>query len=452
MQEFYSLKNALATVGANELEVAIARLAIEQKPIKKWTHDDVMEYLSLVKIVTRDNQFVTLKEVLGPSFEQKKMNGESLQQIKLQDMKTLVAQDYFNLHRSAFVHIRSLQRSEMCSMDKFRVLEKLERIAIQEREMNFDKLEEIAADLCDPELIRKHYLNLNKSAPEETVKEEVANEDGVSIVNQDTLDAQPEARLRVKLIICELSPLKQVQNLRRFISPFVSKIPALGGQYGIFHTALMVGPFYLEWSNMSLCVPKKAYGSMSLICADVDTLTPLKMNTDEALKKLSHLIAHWNSHYSYRLASLTGKKALEGNCQDFVDTVFQVLEIKPSFTGSFKEFLEEMKVKGTCQPVFRPSPELKTECGLTKDTYMFSTHSELDEVVHQIIEKCSTFSVSYPVEYQLLKSFDRAFWIRHFNAGEKDPMFQPCMCIDETNTRQPKCPFNDPRVTFSLLR
>ena len=43
----------------------------------------------------------------------------------------------------------------------------------------------------------------------------------------------------------------------------------------------------------------------------------------------------------------------------------------------------------------------------------FKSHKELDEFVAKLIQEEPMFEENYPHEWGLLKSFDRAFWLRH---------------------------------------
>lgn len=51
--------------------------------------------------------------------------------------------------------------------------------------------------------------------------------------------------LRIKLIITELSNNDANKKLRNFVSPIMYQVPALRREFGIFHSALIVGPWYL---------------------------------------------------------------------------------------------------------------------------------------------------------------------------------------------------------------
>ena len=67
-------------------------------------------------------------------------------------------------------------------------------------------------------------------------------------------------KIKIKLIIVEISHTKKEQNIRKFLSPIATTL-GKNPQFGMFHSALVVGPWYLEWNNSSLCIPRKCYSS-----------------------------------------------------------------------------------------------------------------------------------------------------------------------------------------------
>lgn len=144
----------------------------------------------------------------------------------------------------------------------------------------------------------------------------------------------------------------------------------------------------------------------------------------------------------YCLAKFQGRGPREGNCQDFVEDVLTCLGFSlPNFQGALASFLQEMRTKGSSELIFRPAPELAKKLNMPEPSITFTNHKQLDDFVNGIKmqKEFALWSHDYPGEYALLKSFDRAFWVRNF----KDPtneMFQPH-----------KCPFDDPRTTKSML-
>jgi len=55
------------------------------------------------------------------------------------------------------------------------------------------------------------------------------------------------SKFAIKLVVSEISHTATEKDFRKAISPFASIIPNIKSEYGMFHTALVVGPWYLEW-------------------------------------------------------------------------------------------------------------------------------------------------------------------------------------------------------------
>jgi hypothetical protein len=111
---------------------------------------------------------------------------------------------------------------------------------------------------------------------------------------------------------------------------------------GMFHSALSVGPWYLEWTNRALCIPKKCYSQAALVALDVDSHLEL-VDADIVIEKISEVIARWNVLHPY------DKK--ENNCQVFVDDLLLALDIDPNqkFKGQLGEYVKKLRTKGECE-------------------------------------------------------------------------------------------------------
>jgi hypothetical protein len=56
--------------------------------------------------------------------------------------------------------------------------------------------------------------------------------------------------IKIKLVIAEICKSDAQKALRKMLSPVLTKIDAQQ-HFGMFHSALVVGPWYLEWNNSS---------------------------------------------------------------------------------------------------------------------------------------------------------------------------------------------------------
>lgn len=241
--------------------------------------------------------------------------------------------------------------------------------------------------------------------------------------------------IRVKLVIAEICKSNSAKKLRQFLAPALTKFDRLP-TFGMFHSALVIGPWYIEWNNSSLCIPRKVYSNAALISADLSSLGGQEFKLEEVRKKLSEIITEWNVSRQYNQK--------ENNCQVFVEEVLSKIGIKSNFGGALGIFLKRLKEAGVCEISFSPPPEMREKLSLKEAKYMFETHKQLDEFVHMLIEREPEFQSKYAAEYNFLKSFDRAFWLRHYK-NDKDEKYA---CCDPPRN----CPFGDPQSTFSHPR
>jgi hypothetical protein len=66
--------------------------------------------------------------------------------------------------------------------------------------------------------------------------------------------------VKIKLVVAEIAKNDKQKKLRKFLSPIITKFDTTQ-TFGLFHSALIIGPWYIEWNNSSLCVPRKTYSS-----------------------------------------------------------------------------------------------------------------------------------------------------------------------------------------------
>jgi hypothetical protein len=258
---------------------------------------------------------------------------------------------------------------------------------------------------------------------------------------ESILNVRDEEFLRIKLVIVEIHQNATQRTFRKILSPIMDAFD-MSPTFGLFHSALIVGPWYLEWNDSSLIVPRKCYSGAAILAADVSKEFKGGKEVKDALDKMADVICRWNGNYQY---SQNTK-----NCQTFVDELCKELGIDLNFTGALGEYLVQLRKNGQCELKYFIPDELKQLMGIEDKYKKFSTHQELDDFVRAVLEKDTTyFDVVAPDDWTLLKSFDRAFWLRYFK-DKTAPTWRPRSVDDDGATYQTTCPFGHPHATHSM--
>jgi len=154
---------------------------------------------------------------------------------------------------------------------------------------------------------------------------------------------------------------------------------------------------------------------------------PLDLN--DTLTKISSVIVDWNLNKNY--------SETEANCQHFADELLKALGIPHLMDGALAEFLTRMRECGSCESEIVIPDEMKKEIHLKESKKIFTTHKELDEFVLKCLKRDPAFQNNFVCEWMLLKSIDRAFWVRHFKEMS-NKKYKP----------SDKCPFGDPSIAI----
>lgn len=265
------------------------------------------------------------------------------------------------------------------------------------------------------------------------------------------LDKKSKQKLRIKLVITEITSRNSTKSLRRILCPIMDTIgPYIDKtlpRFGMFHSALIIGPWYIEWNASELCVPRKIMSRAAILSCDLDGIIVEKERIEQLRENLAQVICHWNATKRYK--NDPKNRTLEGNCQDFVDDVLAHLGIDSSsiFNGPLGDFLKEMRTKGVCEMAFKMTPEFREEFSIREASVTFESHLELDQFVHEMLQKNRDFRRKYSQEWMLLKSFDRAFWLRHLREKENEK-YKPMNTTDANS--ETGCPFDNPITTSSF--
>lgn len=137
----------------------------------------------------------------------------------------------------------------------------------------------------------------------------------------------------------------------------------------------------------------------------------------------------------------------KNNCQGFIDDILISLDIDPEtkFKGQLGEYLKHLRMYGENKMNFSVNNDLREKTGIKESNITFTSHKQLDEFINLVQEKDSSYFKDHPEEEMLLKSFDRAFWLKHYKDKKKEevaPLFG--------ENGELKCPFKDPKETRSF--
>ena len=83
-------------------------------------------------------------------------------------------------------------------------------------------------------------------------------------------------------------------------------------------------------------------------------------------------------------------------------------------------YLNKLRTKGLCKIRWNVPADLREKVGIKEDKISFTTHKQLDSMVCKILSKIPNFQEKFEEDYMLLKSFDRAFWLRSFKSPENE--------------------------------
>lgn len=246
---------------------------------------------------------------------------------------------------------------------------------------------------------------------------------------------------RVKLVLTTIpSPGKTVEKLGKLF---------LGSalRYGTVHAALMVGPVFLEWGLDSLCIPVAAgelKSKRALVMLDV---APSEEHDDAQFVSEVHIDALCRTISSWNVRKIYGRAS--GNCQQFVDACLHALGIDfMTASGTETQRFMERLTSGTAGDL------VEFQLGDRK----FISHQDLDDYYSQHKD-----TLSY-ADRMLLKAYDRAYWLRHFDLLERTLYPPPGLTPEEEEAFEAKilsekklakpavpcCPFQDPRDTPTM--
>eukprot|EP01080_Neovahlkampfia_damariscottae_P004382 gene4382-7757_t len=337
------------------------------------------------------------------------------------------------------------------------VMKKLQNSDYKTKIQNIRDLEKYAHNLSNVEAIKDTYLSLDW-AESLIIYQDVSpttedSEEIKEMVLQTKLNPNFNLKkeLKLKLLISEVATNQTTKDLRELFSPFLASLN-VSPELGLFHSALMIGPWILEWNSSSLCIPRKCVSSMALISADLEAITTTKQ-IEETVDIIAKHVVKWNCSKIYEARE---KKENGKNCQSFVEDLLKELGVEKNFGSSIDIFLKQLKNEGKAELKFTPDSKFLNKFKIEGKSITFHSHQQLDKVMKEFISIDIDFKSHHPEEYSLLKSFDRAFWLRYF----KFPNSYQFQYLRKTEQEMNECEddddcdcyFGDPNGTGSVIQ
>jgi len=277
---------------------------------------------------------------------------------------------------------------------------------------------------------------------------------------------------------------------------------------GLLHTGFVINGCVFDWNNSARVSVRPFYSSGCILAASIKSkgksyITVQASQVDQFIKRIVNVIVKWNSFYDYDEFSTVTQRfdtssKLKGNCQLFVQCIFDELELVPCFPQAVVNYMDQVKKKAfkgrkiklsqsfmdtffsansASQPEStnlqqqstsgnssndsqqqqqqqkqQPVSTRSTFPGLNKDKRKLeiSSHKQLDSFLQHCLSICSDFKKQYRAEYELLKSFDRGYWMNYYSEPNmsNEPLATAAkeQAQEELEEQQEKvicCPFNE---------
>jgi hypothetical protein len=319
------------------------------------------------------------------------------------------------------------------------------------------ELVEYAENLAKPNLLHDKYLSmdwkgtyqlettLRKSFQLKTLRE------GEIEVGSDIFTSIHGNQHKIKVLVIE-----KVRADKSFGGQFFSPVFQMlsnSNRTGEYMFALLVGPWVLSFDESGICVPRKVLNQQTIVlCADLEDLSVVK-NLPEKLSELAKVIVHWNVEKTFRDSSY-----------EFIVDVLGALGVELKLPFWLLPFAEQVKKYGFAKFEFQLCEPLAKALANENKALTFSSHAELDQFV-MLCETIPNFRTTFPDEWKLLKSFDRAYWMNYYSmktdydlAKTTDDLISQQIFKMRIEKYAPvhsgdilKCPFGDPLKTGSML-
>ncbi|KAL9654878.1 hypothetical protein ABK040_008669 [Willaertia magna] len=243
------------------------------------------------------------------------------------------------------------------------------------------------------------------------------------------------ATLRIKFVITELDQSAHMRIVRRIGHTLNFTKDTI---FGMFHTAIIIGNWYLEFNDNGLAIVRKNSSSKAVFAFDLCKIVG-EREISICLDKISKECCKWNGTITY-----DNKKC---NCQHFTQAILDSINFKfeSKLQGSTLKYIERLKSLGVCDMTIDLSSPIK-ELFNNSNTITFKSHLELDLFYKTIKDKYSNYfdTENGRQDEILLKSFDRAFWLRR-ESSKASARDEP---LRDQESNCCLCPFNQYEANY----
>ncbi|KAL9642931.1 hypothetical protein ABK040_010624 [Willaertia magna] len=300
--------------------------------------------------------------------------------------------------------LQTLTQEEKQNVQLF--LKKIEKL-----NLNKDK-ETIAQDNVIPQRFKYIYLFPKHNI---SIKEQLYQQDQFFKLNNN--NQKENCNVTIKFVLTELHDNQAMKFIRQLGHKILnSTITSKESPFGLFHTSLIIGDRLLEWNDSSIVTVRRVSSSKAIFALDLCVLKEVK-DIHICLDKISKVCCKWNSGVIY--------DNLKANCQHFTTELLLELGINvfDKLSVGSKLYIERLQKYGVCDMTIGLSPTLQ-EILKIKDTtsLTFHSHEELDYIVRMILQVKKEYFLTQEGKdlEMLLKSFDRAFWLRFNSNSNKE--------------------------------
>jgi hypothetical protein len=310
------------------------------------------------------------------------------------------------------------------STNKIRFRLKIEQIKDPFMDTPSDDLEFFMYSLSDESEILETYLNVD---PCELIHK------GCEIFDKSM------ENIEIRLISTEFTYNNESLGLIESLKGLIDNLPNFDWDknFAKFKCALLIGPWYLEFTDTSMCIPKRLHPAISEIFHKIEPIRVLKgKSISQVAKKIANVVTEWNTKYFYTAVSPDIRNK-EGNGYYFINDLIHSFDEQEEFKfeGALIAFMNEIKQFDDSGPSIFPDKQYNENPQRFSRINIIENHNLLDNELLDIMENDPQFKRKNPHDFVLFQLIDLGFWIRSMISPKEeyiqcyDDEFPICPCF-----------------------